>query len=139
MSTGGGIKTSTFAVAILNMVSVVRKSKRIEVYNRQISQDSIQKSYAIITLTILTVLVGTLLTKTLDPQFSLKQHLFENISATSTAGLTLGLTPELCTTSKAIIILEMFVGRIGILGFLSCFIETKSHGAYEYPHDTVTL
>ena len=139
LSTGGGIKTSTFAVAMFNMFSVFRKTDRIEIYNRRVEQESVNKAFAIIMLSILLIFVSTMLTKSFDPQFGIMQLLFENCSAISTVGLTLDLTPHLSVASKTVLIINMFIGRIGVLSFVMCFVGPKRFKSYSFPHESITL
>ena len=139
LSTGGGIKTSTFAVAMFNMFSVFRKTDRIEIYNRRVEQESVNKAFAIIMLSILLIFISTMLTKSFDPQFGIMQLLFENCSAISTVGLTLDLTPHLSVASKTVLIINMFIGRIGVLSFVMCFVGPKRFKSYSFPHESITL
>jgi Trk-type K+ transport system membrane component len=87
-STGGGLKTSTFAVALLNTISTARGKKRVEVFRRQISEDTLRKAFAVISLSVLVIGVGIFLVSVINPEFDLLLVTFEIISRFSTVGLS---------------------------------------------------
>ena len=136
-STGGGIKTTTFAVACLNAISIARGKDRIEVFKREISNMSIRRSYAIIFLSILIIGIGFSLLSYAEPNKEIIPLLFETVSAFSTVGLSLGITPDLSGFGKGIIILLMFIGRIGTLTILVAFIRKVKTLHYRYPSESI--
>ncbi len=113
-STAGGIKTTTLAVLFLNVFASSRKIRHITVYKRKIEDNLIREASAFFTVYLATVTAATMLICALEP-FSLKQILFEVVSAIGTVGLTIGVTPFLGSVAKVVIILLMFVGRVGWL------------------------
>ena len=136
-STGGGIKTTTFAVACLNAISIARGKDRIEVFKREISNMSVRRSYAIIFLSILVIGIGFSLLSYAEPNKEIIPLLFEVVSAFSTVGLSLGITPDLSGFGKGIIILLMFIGRIGTLTILVAFIRKVKTLHYRYPSESI--
>lgn len=87
MSTGGGIKTTTFAVALKSMYSVIRGKKQVEIANRQLTPENVNRAGAIIFLSILWIGIATTLVSITDPHGTVTQVLFEVTSALSTVGL----------------------------------------------------
>jgi len=112
--TGGGIKTVTFVVALSAIVSYVRGKNKTEIHNRSISQEAVTRAFAIIILSILFIYLNTMLLCAFN-NFSVSQNLFEAVSAFGTVGLSTGITPQLNIASKIILIILMFIGRVGIL------------------------
>lgn len=114
-STGGGIKTSTFAIAVLNVFSLAKGKSRIEIYRREIAEVSIRRAFAVIALSLLVIGFGIVFVSIFDPKKELKEIAFECFSAYSTSGLSLGITSSLSSASKFVIIIVMFLGRITML------------------------
>lgn len=125
MSTAGGIKTLTFAVAFLNIKAVATGQKTIEIFNREISFGSVSRSYAIILGSILILIFGSTALIILEPQMKPLDLIFEAASAYGTTGLSRGVTAELSSWSKTIIIFLMFTGRVGVLIFLGSLFKPK--------------
>ena len=114
-STGGGVKTSTIATVALYVKSSILKKEDVEVYERRLSMSIIKKSMGIFFIVITMVSIGTLLISILQPKFSLVESWFEVMSAITTAGLSIVGSANLNVASKLIIILYMFIGRVGSL------------------------
>ncbi len=136
-STGGGIKTTAIAVAFLNMRALVTGNNRIEVFRTQISESSINRAFAVILLSILIIGLAILLVSVSDSQFGLLQISFEAFSAFSTVGLSLGITPQLSVTSKIILIVTMFIGRVGSLTLLMAFAIQPKRQLHQYPVEEI--
>lgn len=113
-STGGGIKTTTFAVLILSIISYA-KGKKTKVFNRKIGEGQIFKAYALVVVAMMIILIATLVISMSQPELGFQKIFFEVVSAFSTTGLSMGITPNLNIFCKLIIILLMFLGRIGPL------------------------
>ena len=139
MSTGGGIKTTTFAVALKSMYSVIRGKKQVEIANRQLTPENVNRAGAIIFLSILWIGIATTLVSITDPHGTVTQVLFEVTSALSTVGLTLDFTHTLSDTGKSIISITMFVGRVGLITILSGIFHQQPAKTYTYADDTVIL
>ena len=138
-STGGGIKTSTFAIAILNIISLAKGKSRIEVYRREIADISVKRANAIILLSIMVIGFGILGISYFDGEKDLLSVAFECFSAYSTVGLSMGITAGLSTASKMIVIVIMFLGRVSMLTILiALFIKTK-HKNYRYPTEEIAI
>ncbi len=112
IGTAGGVKTVTMFLVIANAASYVHTRKATTLFRRKIPEDLMQKASAIVMISFFTLIVSSLLLLAFEP-VSLKDGLFEAVSAVATVGLTRGLTPSLHTAGRIIIILTMYLGRIG--------------------------
>lgn len=133
-STGGGIKTTTFAVALKATWANLRGKEHVEAFKRNIQWASVNKTYAIIILALSFIFVFSVLLSVTNPGFSFREVLFEQISAMGTVGLSMGITGELSTAGKMIIVVSMFVGRIGSLTMAILFSRKTISKNYRYPN-----
>ena len=138
-STGGGIKTTTFALATLNVFSVARDAPYTEIGTRRIAPESIRRAFAIIAISLASIGIGILLLLIFNPEFTLIQIAFEVFSAFSTVGLSLGITSSLSENSKFVIILLMFVGRIGLLNLMIGLLKNVNQKEYQYPEENILI
>ena len=138
-STGGGIKTSTFAIAVLNTFSLARGQTRIEVFKREIADNSIRRAFSIMWLSLLVIGFGVTLISYDQPELDLIKVIFECFSAYSTVGLSLNLTTELSTFSKIVVSLIMFVGRVSMLTIFIALLKNKDERNYRYPTEEITI
>ena len=112
IGTAGGVKTTTFYLAILGFNSYVHGKNDAHAYKRSVSEEAMRKATAIIEVSVVTVLVLTLLLVATNP-VGIEDGLFEIVSACATVGLTRNLTPTLNTAGKLIVTVGMYLGRIG--------------------------
>jgi Trk-type K+ transport system membrane component len=138
-STGGGIKTSTFAIATLNILSLAKGKQRIEVYRREIADISVKRAFATIALSLIVIGSGIVLITVFDPEKGLLNIAFESFSAYSTVGLSLGITGDLSTVSKCILIVIMFIGRVSMLSIVVAVFKKIKHKNYRYPSEEITI
>ncbi|HRN48976.1 MAG TPA: potassium transporter TrkG, partial [Niabella sp.] len=103
-STGGGIKTSTFAIATLNYFSLAKGKTRIEVFRREIADISVRRAFAVMSLSLLVIGISVYLISHYDSHVPLLDIAFESFSAYSTVGLSLGITGDLSSESKLVLI-----------------------------------
>lgn len=136
-STGGGIKTTTFYIMVMNFWSLAKGEGSLIIQNRKITSYSINKSFAIVMMSLLLIGFGVSMIVYFDPQFSLEQIVFESFSAFSTAGLTQGITKSLSDGSKIVIMLLMLIGRVGSIAFLSAFIFKRTSNRIKYPQQEI--
>lgn len=137
-STAGGIKTTTLAVLIIEALASARQSSQIAVFKRRLDEGVLRQASAIVTIYLLAVIVSTLTICTIDP-FSMKQVLFEVVSAVGTVGLSLGITPSLSMASKIIIMILMFAGRVGGLSFALIIAQKKTVVPINRPTEKVMI
>ncbi len=137
-STGGGIKTTTFATGILLIRSVLRGQEEISVFKRTLPVDFIKRSFVVLLLSFGTVLLTTTLLCLTEP-FDFISILFESISAFGTVGLSLGVTSTLSTAGKIIIIITMFAGRIGPLTLFFALSRKDKEAGFNYPEEKILI
>lgn len=138
-STGGGIKTSTFAIATLNFLSIARGKDRVEAYGREISNLSIKRAFAMISLSLAVIGFAIFSISIFDRDKHLMDIGFECFSAYSTVGLSLGITADLSTQSKLVIICTMFIGRVSMLTILSALLKKVNFLSYRYPSEDILI
>jgi len=138
-STGGGIKTSTFALAILNAISLAKGKDRTEIFRREIAGISIQRAFATMFLSLIIIGMGVYAISFFERNRPLLEIAFECFSAYSTVGLSLGVTGDLAEGSKVILILLMFVGRVTMLSVLIAFIKKARYTHYRYAEEELTI
>ncbi|MCD8182833.1 MAG: potassium transporter [Bacteroides sp.] len=138
-STAGGIKVNTFAVVVLNLVAVLRGTERVEVFGRELSYDSIRRSNATVVMSFGTLFLFIFVISTLEPNLSLLAITFECVSAISTVGSSLNVTPLLGADSKLLVALLMFVGRVGLITLMLGIVKQKKHTKYQYPSGQIII
>jgi Trk-type K+ transport system membrane component len=138
-STGGGIKTTTFAVAILNTWSIAKGQDRLEVFHREIKSKLVRQAFAVMLLSFLVIGLAIFLILFFDPEQKPIQVAFEVFSAFSTVGLSLNLTPELNTSSRIIIIFTMFLGRVGTFTLIAAMVTKVHTHHYRYPAENIII
>lgn len=138
-STGGGIKTSTFAVGVLNILSLVRGKEKVEVFRREIAEITLKRAFATMTLSLFIIGICIFMISIFDPAFSLLQIAFEAFSAYSTVGLTLGITFDLSDASKLTLIVLMFIGRVTMLTLLIAVFKKIKFTNYKYAVEELTI
>ncbi|MFC3039920.1 TrkH family potassium uptake protein [Virgibacillus xinjiangensis] len=137
-SAGGGIRTTTFALVAIFLISYARGGKTIRLFKREVYDDDLLKAVTVTLLSLIFVFISVLLMTIIEP-FSLPEILFEVTSAFGTVGLSLGITSELSTFSKIMLMLLMFIGRVGIVTLLFVFKTTKKSGNYHYPKEKMII
>ncbi|WP_239256513.1 TrkH family potassium uptake protein [Listeria ilorinensis] len=136
-SVGGGIRTTTFAVTILFLVSVIRGRKHIYVFGREVYQEDVRKSLAVMIFAAMLCFTAVLVLAGSEDA-SINEIIFEVFSAFGTCGLSLGLTPHLTSFGKVIIIVLMFIGRVGIMySMLSLRNKNEPKNAIRLPKEKI--
>lgn len=138
-STGGGIKTSTIAIASMNFISIARGKDRIEIYRREISDISVRRAFAIISLSLIIIGLATAILVTTEEGVSLIKIAFECFSAYSTVGLSLGITAGLSTIGKVVLMFVMFIGRVSMLSILIALMTKVPYKNYRYPTEQLLI
>jgi Trk-type K+ transport system membrane component len=138
-STGGGIKTSTFTLIIYSAINTIRGQKRIEIGKRTISPELLHKAFSIFLFAASAIFIAIFILSISDGEKGLMPIAFEAVSAFSTVGLSTGITADLTFVGKMVIMVCMFVGRIGTLTLaFALSSKMKSHN-YEYPKAHLTV
>ncbi len=138
-STAGGIKVNAFAVVCMNIVSVLRGSSKVDVFGRQISQDSIRRSNVTVVLSFMVLFIAIFLLTIWQPEMHIIAIVFECVSALATVGSSLNTTSLLVDNSKLLICLLMFIGRVGLITLMLGIIKQKKKTRYSYPKDDIII
>jgi trk system potassium uptake protein TrkH len=137
-STAGGVKTTTIAVLLLSMRSVFTRREHVEVFDRHIAGETVKYAAAVLLMYLIFLLGGGILISSIEG-LPMMPCLFEAGSAIATVGLTLGLTPSLSTASHLILVVLMYVGRVGGLTVVFAAVSgTKPHYS-KAPREKVTV
>lgn len=139
-STGGGVKTSTFAIATLNILAIAQGKSRIQLFGRRITAESTLRAFAILCISLIVIGVAIMALLIFEPAGTpLITVAFECFSAYSTVGLSLNFTPTLSEPSKYVLIAVMFIGRIGMLNLMIGLLRQMNHQFYEYPKENILI
>lgn len=111
--TAGGMKTTTVGMLVLTTISTAKSRKDTEIFNRKISKDNVRMGLAVIMMGIMVVFASSMLMCVLMPDIAVSDILFEMISAVATVGLSRNVTGYLTDIAKIVVILVMYLGRIG--------------------------
>ena len=137
-STGGGIKTTTFAVLILSVVSMLTGKQDLVIFKRKISLSNARESTTLATLA-LTIIIVILFVLMLTEPFPFEQILFEAFSAFGTVGLSMGITAKLSYIGKLLITLLMYIGRIGPLTLIYALSIRNLQPRVTYAEETIPI
>lgn len=146
-STGGGIKTITFGLLFAYMISRLRGERRLNIWNRTIPQQSIDKAGAVVVAAFATVTVAVLLlmlTETrgasaAESRAEFLPILFETVSAFGTVGLSLDFTNKFTDAGKIILSIVMFAGRVGALSLALAISFREKQRKFSYAEETVMI
>ncbi len=137
-SCGGGIRTTTFAVLVLSLASVLQGRTSVKVFRRELFQEDIIKAYTVFFVAAMLV-TSAVITLSAIENFSTTELLFEVCSAFGTTGLSMGITGDLSTAGKTVIILVMFIGRIGLISLLLLFRRRKPEDRYHFMKEHIII
>ncbi|MDP8268668.1 MAG: TrkH family potassium uptake protein [Candidatus Tenebribacter davisii] len=137
-STGGGIKTTALVVVFVAVIAMFQGHKDVNIFKRKVSEDIIKKVMALITASIVFLIFMVFLLFLLEP-FSFEKILFEAISAFGTVGLSMGITSSLSNAGKTIIILLMYLGRVGPLTLMFAISQTKDKSYFTYTQEKINI
>ncbi len=135
--TGGGIKTTTAFISSLAIYDFIRGKKKIEIFKRQIPDEIIHRVFIKIAFSLVFLFITTIFLTLTEP-FNLIDILFEQFSAFGTVGLSRGITPYLSNAGKLIIVLLMYIGRVGPITFLTSFSKEITPPKYDYPSEYIS-
>ncbi|PKL90198.1 MAG: ATPase [Ignavibacteriae bacterium HGW-Ignavibacteriae-2] len=136
--TGGGIKTTTFAIMILGTMSILRNQKHVTIGNRTIPREIILKAF-IKTFFSIGIISAGILFLTISENKNLIDIMFESFSAFGTVGLSRGITGSLTDSGKLVITFLMFIGRVGPLAFIYSIMKPKEQPNYDFPSENISI
>lgn len=122
--TAGGVKTVTMAVLFGSVFASVKNEKNVTFFSRNIPKETINKAIGVTGISFLTAFISTVLLSAVTDA-SVIDVLYETVSATATVGLTRNLTPSLNALGKAVVILTMYLGRVGPISLAIAFRTKK--------------
>lgn len=138
-SAGGGIRTTTFAIAILFLINFARGKNTIQIFKREIELIDVFRAFAVIFLAFFIVFAATLALLITEPTATVVEIIFEITSAFGTCGMSLGITSDLSEIGKFIIMALMFVGRVGLISFLFTIGGKTDPTKFHYPKERVII
>ena len=137
-STGGGVKTTTIGAMLAASVAIVRGYSEVELLERRLPKEIIFRALAIFLMALGLLSVGTMVLAGTEP-FPFLDILFEATSAFGTVGLSTGLTPSLSPVGKVIIMILMFVGRLGPMTAAAALAQRMQTPSYKYPEEKIVV
>jgi trk system potassium uptake protein len=138
-SMGGGVTTGTAVALLIALWSYIRNRPYPEAYGRTISTITVRRATAVLTISLILVIVATISILLSDPQIPLDSSLFEVVSAFATCGLTLAYTPQLNVFSRIVIILVMMWGRLGALTVMVALTRPMKDPLFYYPEEKIMI
>ncbi len=137
-STGGGVKTTALVVVFVSVLAMFRGNRDVNIFKRKVSEGIIKRVMALVaaSITFLTVMIFLLL---LIEKFSFEQTVFEAFSAFGTVGLSMGITPLLSSAGKLIIILLMYLGRVGPLTLIFAISASSVKSNFTYIEGKISI
>jgi len=137
--TGGGIKTTTARVLANCTKAILQGKEDVEMYQRQVPISLILKAIGVVVGSTVTVILATILMSVTDPSVNFIKILFEVVSAFATVGLSTGITASVSASGKLILIVTMFVGRVGILLLMAALLGDPRPRAIRYPEENLLV
>lgn len=138
-STGGGIKVTTFAVIVKSALATIKGKRHVVFFKRTIPTSAIDRAYSIALFSLTVIFVSAFLLTITEPTKGFLKLLFEEFSAFGTVGLSTGITPFLTTAGKVIIVLSMFIGRIGSLTLAMALSTRALSTNYKYAESSIIV
>ncbi|RDV14683.1 ATPase [Pontibacter diazotrophicus] len=138
-STAGGIKTTTFTVVLFAVLTTIRNKRNMEIGHRTIPHSVAYKAFSVFTFAAIINITFIFILSITDAQFDIIKLAFEQVSAFATVGLSTGITAGLSDMGKCVIILSMYLGRVGTLT-LALALSTRAYStAYKYPETQLAV
>ncbi len=138
-STGGGIKTSTVVLLIFSSISTLTGKKSLVIGKRKISINLVNKAFSLFLFAISTIFVGVFVLTITDSDKDLIDLVFEEVSAFATVGLSTGITSSLSTGGRIVIMISMFMGRVGLLTLAFAMGRATKVPRLEYPGTHISV
>ena len=137
--TGGGIKTTTLRILVNSTRSVLRGQEQVIMYQRRIPFPLILKAVAVVFGSVTTIVFVTILISFAEPDFDFIRIFFEVISAFATVGVSTGITASLSSFSKLMIVMTMYIGRVGVLLLIAAVLGDPRPRVIKYPEENLLV
>ncbi|RJS58820.1 potassium transporter TrkG [Bacillus sp. PK3_68] len=138
-SVGGGLRTTTFAIAILSVYFYARGKNTIKIFNREVHPVDVQRSFVVITTGFFIWGGSIIFLSFLEPGLPIIKIIFEVSSAFGTTGSSLGITSDLSTSAKLLLMTLMFIGRIGLFSLLFIIRGKEIKDSYNFPKERILI
>jgi Trk-type K+ transport system membrane component len=138
-STAGGIKVTTFAVAIKSAIATIRGKSYVDFFKRTIPYSIVHRAFSIIIFALAVISISIFLLSISEPGIDFLKLTFEEFSAFATVGLSTGITPQLNDFSKGVIMVSMFMGRVGVLSIAMVLSRRVISRNYQYAKESVMV
>lgn len=138
-STAGGIKTTTFSIVVFTIFCVLKGREDTELFGKRLSKGTVYKAVAVFAIGLTLVLLDVIILSITESGASLEYIMYEVFSAFGTVGLTLGITPGLTSIGKVVILLTMYLGRVGPMTVMLALANIKAPAAIKYPEDNLLI
>lgn len=138
-STAGGLKTVTFGILVLTVICVIKGRADTEVFGRRFTKEIVYKSFTLLFIGVSLVIFSTMILSYTEVGVSFIDLLYETTSAFGTVGITLGLTPNLSSIGKVLIMLMMYFGRVGPLTVMLALTRKRKKSGYKYPEGKILI
>ncbi|MGQ4645943.1 TrkH family potassium uptake protein [Lyngbya aestuarii] len=137
--TGGGMKTTTLRVLVSSTKATLEGKENVHLYQRQVPINLILKAVGVLVASVATVIAATILISLSDPQLDFIRLLFEVVSAFATVGLSTGITADVAAFSKIILIVTMYIGRVGVWLLMASLLGDSRPSAVHYPEEDLLV
>ncbi|MFZ5642703.1 MAG: TrkH family potassium uptake protein [Bacillota bacterium] len=137
-SCGGGIRTTTFAVVFLSMLASLRGQNNVKVFRRELYEKDVMRAFTVLFIGLLLVFASTLILLQYEP-ISITEALFEVCSAFGTTGLSIGIAGDLSIMGKSVLIVLMFVGRVGIISLILMFQKRRTDEGFHFVKERINI
>ncbi|MBE9006456.1 ATPase [Fortiea sp. LEGE XX443] len=137
--TGGGMKTTTLRVLTSCTKSILQGKEEVLLYERKIAISLILKAVGVLVGSVATVIFSTIIISLTDPKFDFIQILFEVVSAFATVGLSTGITGSVSIPAKLILIITMYIGRVGVLLLMAAVLGDPRPSRIHYPEENLLV
>lgn len=138
-STAGGLKTVTCGILVLTVISLIRGREDVECFGRRFTKELVIKAFTIVFIGLSLVIGVTMILSYTEVGASFIDLLYESASALGTVGLTLGLTPNLSAVGKILIMIMMYLGRVGPITVMLALTRKRKKSGYKYPEGKILI
>lgn len=138
-STAGGLKTATFGILVLTVISVLKGREETEAFGRRFSKGTVYKAFTLFSVCMVLVITVTMILSITEPNKLFINLLYEATSAFATVGLTTGVTQDICSISKVVLIITMYFGRVGPLTVILAVINKRRKSGIRYPETKILI
>ena len=138
-STAGGLKVTTFGVLVFTLISVMKGREDTEAFGRKFSKETVYKAFTLLSIAMMLVITVTTILTITEPDKLFINLLYEATSAFGTVGLTAGVTQSIGSISKVVLIITMYLGRVGALTVILAVINKKKKSGIKYPEAKILI